>query len=270
MTSSPSSPRSTATRRTRDLTTAALIVALLAVSAYVTIPLGTVPVTLQVFVVVLASLLLRPGWAAAAMGVYLLMGAAGLPVFSGGLGGFGVLAGPTGGYLIGFAVAATVGSGFRIVLRRRGISQNAADTAAAIADITIIYLLGWMQLSVVANLSPAQAFLAGVAPFLIPDLIKGTVAIAVARGVRRALAGRGLADGGLLGERGQGDGHPRSATGQIGGLDAATMSGHDRANDGKTESGAATRACATRVRSIEAVEEPRQVGFGDSGAVVED
>ena len=127
--------RTLSSRRTRDLTAAALVVSLLAVSAFITIPLGTVPVTLQVFVVVLASLLLRPGWAVAAMGVYLLMGAAGLPVFAGGLGGFGVLAGPTGGYLIGFAVAAPLGSGLRIALRRGGFSQTVADVTAVIAEI---------------------------------------------------------------------------------------------------------------------------------------
>ena len=173
--------------RTREMTAAALVTSLLVVSAWVTIPLGSVPVTLQVFVVVLASLLLRPGWAAAALGVYLLLGAAGLPVFSSGTGGFGVLAGPTGGYLIGFLVAAPVGAGFRLALRRAGTARGIADTVAVVADIAIIYLLGWMQLSLVTNMGPAPAFIAGVAPFLVPDAIKGIVAITVATGVRRAL-----------------------------------------------------------------------------------
>ena len=173
--------------RTREMTAAALVTSLLVVSAWVTIPLGSVPVTLQVFVVVLASLLLRPGWAAAALGVYLLLGAAGLPVFSSGTGGFGVLAGPTGGYLVGFLVAAPVGAGFRLALRRAGSARGIADTVAVVADIAIIYLLGWMQLSLVANMGPAPAFIAGVAPFLVPDAIKGIVAISVATGVRRAL-----------------------------------------------------------------------------------
>lgn len=226
-------PRTGSSRRTRDLTTAALVVSLMAAAAFITIPLGTVPVTLQVFVVVLASLLLRPGWAVAAMGVYLLMGAAGLPVFAGGLGGFGVLAGPTGGYLIGFAVAAPLGSGLRIALCNRGFSQTVADVTAVIADIAVIYLLGWMQLSMAANLSPAAAFAAGVAPFLVPDVIKGAVAIAVARGVRRALAGRGSADGGFLGERGKDHGHSGATAGEVGGLDPAAVGGDDRTHDGQ-------------------------------------
>ncbi|MCL2503820.1 MAG: biotin transporter BioY [Coriobacteriia bacterium] len=97
---------------------AALIVALLAASAHITIPLGVVPVTLQVFVVVLATLLLVPEWAAAAVALYLAMGALGLPVFSAGQGGLGVIAGPTGGYLVGFLVGIPAGAYMRAVLEK--------------------------------------------------------------------------------------------------------------------------------------------------------
>ena len=76
-------------RRTLDLATAALVTALIAASAWLTLPLGAVPVTLQVFFVVLAALLLPPGWAAASMLAYVVLGAAGLPVFSGAQGGSG-------------------------------------------------------------------------------------------------------------------------------------------------------------------------------------
>jgi len=172
--------------RTRDMVTAALMVSLLAVSAWISIPLGSVPVTLQVFVVVLTALLLSPGWAAATLGVYLVMGAAGLPVFSNGQGGLGVLVGPTGGYLIGFFLGALLGSTLRYYLTDRGASTLVADISAAAVCITSIYLLGWMQLSVVTNMGPAAAFIAGVAPFIVPDVIKGAVAIGVARAIRRA------------------------------------------------------------------------------------
>ena len=109
--------RPTHYRRTLDLATAALVTALIAASAWITLPLGAVPVTLQVFFVVLAALLLPPGWAAASMLAYVVLGAAGLPVFSGAQGGLGVLAGPTGGYLIGFVAGATLGSVLRLALQ---------------------------------------------------------------------------------------------------------------------------------------------------------
>ena len=110
---------------------AALIVALLAAAAYITVPLGAVPITLQVFVVILALLLLSPGWAAAAVALYLVMGAFGLPIFSGARGGLGVIVGPTGGYLAGFLVGAFAGAYVRITLEKRldqnGIGQKIAD-----------------------------------------------------------------------------------------------------------------------------------------------
>ncbi len=172
--------------RTRDLVTAALMVSLLAVSAWISIPLGSVPVTLQVFVVVLTALLLSPGWAAAALGVYLVMGAVGLPVFSNGQGGLGVLVGPTGGYLIGFFLGAMLGAGLHGFMRGRGASSPVAGASAAAVCIVSIYLLGWMQLSVVTNMGPSAAFMAGVLPFVVPDAIKATVAVGVADVIRRA------------------------------------------------------------------------------------
>lgn len=176
----------TRSTRTRDLVTSALVVSLLAVSAWVTLPLGAVPVTLQVFVVVLAALLLSPGWAAASIGVYVAMGAAGLPVFSHGTGGLGVLLGPTGGYILGFLLAAPIGSAIRQRLRSHDVSTLACDVSASVACIACVYLTGWLQLAAVAHMGLGAAFLAGVAPFLIPDAIKAAVAVSVAAAVRRA------------------------------------------------------------------------------------
>ncbi len=181
-----SSGRTRPADRTRNLVTAALMVSLLTISAWISIPLGSVPVTLQVFVVVLMALLLSPGWAAATLGLYLVMGTAGLPVFSHGQGGLGVLVGPTGGYLIGFFLGALLGSALRHALSDRGVSRIVADVAATTVCVISIYLLGWMQLAVVLNMTPAVAFLAGVAPFIVPDVIKGAVAIGVADVIRRA------------------------------------------------------------------------------------
>jgi len=181
-----SSTRTRPAERTRDMVTAALMVSLLTISAWISIPLGSVPFTLQVFVVVLTALLLSPGWAAASMGTYLIMGAAGLPVFSHGQGGLGVLVGPTGGYLIGFFLGALLGSSLRYFLTDRGASSIVADVSATAVCITSIYLLGWMQLAVVTNMGPAAAFLVGVAPFVVPDVIKGAVAVGVANAIRRA------------------------------------------------------------------------------------
>lgn len=179
-----SAPRSR--RRTRDLVAAALVTALMAATGWLAIPAGAVPVTLQVFPVVLAALLLPAEWAAASMGAYVLLGAAGVPVFAHGQAGLGVLMGPTGGYIFGFVLGAFLGALVRGVLERRGAKQLAADVAAAVVVILAVYAVGWVQLALVLHLTAVQSFIAGVLPFVGPDAIKAAIAVAVARAVRAA------------------------------------------------------------------------------------
>ncbi len=171
--------------RTRTMVTAALIASLIAVGAFVHLPLGTVPVTLQTLAVVLAAILLPPGGAFAATGVYVLLGAVGVPVFAGGKAGLAVLVGPTGGFILGFVAGATLGALVRKMLTDR-VPSLVADGVAAAVVLVAVYLLGWAQLSLVADMSPAVAFAAGVAPFVIFDVIKAAAAIAFAEGIRRA------------------------------------------------------------------------------------
>jgi biotin transport system substrate-specific component len=172
--------------RTRELSTAALIAALLAASAWIQIPLQPVPITLQVFFVVLAALLLTPGWAFGALLVYLSLGAIGVPVFSGGHGGLGVLAGPTGGYLFGFLVAVGLGSSLRTLLEETRLPRLLIDSLTALLAVVTIYAVGALQLAMVADLTTAQVLVSGVAPFIIPDLAKAAAAVAVAAAVRKA------------------------------------------------------------------------------------
>ncbi|RLC01276.1 MAG: biotin transporter BioY, partial [Deltaproteobacteria bacterium] len=80
---------------------ASLFAALIAAGAYISVPIGPVPIVLQNLFVFLAGLLLGSKWGLACVGVYLLAGACGLPVFAGGTGGIARFAGPTGGYLLG-------------------------------------------------------------------------------------------------------------------------------------------------------------------------
>jgi biotin transport system substrate-specific component len=170
----------------RRVTTAALLAALLAVSAVVAVPIGAVPLTLQVFVVVLIALLVPPSWAALAVGAYLLVGALGLPVFAGARGGLGVLVGPTGGYLVGFFIGAVVGAALGRLAGRRLRPRWLGDALVGIVVIVIVYACGWAQLAAVAHLGASAAFLAGVAPFIVPDAMKAAVAVGLAPVVRRA------------------------------------------------------------------------------------
>jgi biotin transport system substrate-specific component len=179
------------TSSVRSMTTAALLAALMAASSLFSIPIGTVPVTLQVFVVVLAGLLLPPGWAGASMAIYLLLGAVGVPVFANATGGLGILLGPTGGYLFGFVFGAILGAGVRRILEESGRPGLAADVAGALVTIVVIYAVGYAQLLLVSQLgaqgglSPLQAFVVGVLPFVGIDAIKAAAAVLVAQALRR-------------------------------------------------------------------------------------
>lgn len=172
--------------RAQNLVAAALIAAIMAALGPVAVTAGTVPITLQIFPVVLAALLLSPGWAAAAMGVYLVLGAIGIPVYAQGTAGFGVLLGPTGGYIVGFVLGAFLGAFTRTALAGF-FRREVADVVASIAAVAAVYLVGWAWLALgPTHLPLVAAFVGGVAPFLLPDLVKAAVAILVAAAVRRA------------------------------------------------------------------------------------
>lgn len=173
-----------ASSRTFELVLSALVAALMVASAWVSIPIGAVPVTLQVFVVVLAALLLSPRGAGAAMLVYLALGAAGVPAFSSGQAGIGVIAGPTGGYLYGFALGAVAGAAVRGAAAR--FAPALADALAALAVIVVVYTCGVLHLSAVAGLSLGQAAVAGAVPFLAADAVKALAAAGIARAIRRS------------------------------------------------------------------------------------
>ena len=157
--------------------------AALAAASQVAIPLpGTpVPMTLQPLVVALAGLWLGPMAGAASMVLYLLAGAAGLPVFAPmGAPGFARLLGPTGGYLWAYPVAALVAG--LVAGRRRDFLFRALAAAAAIA---IIHVGGFLQLLALTG-SSERAIALGATPFLLLDLLKVLAAAALSSKTPRA------------------------------------------------------------------------------------
>jgi biotin transport system substrate-specific component len=163
----------------RMMVFASLFAALTAAGAYIHIPIpfSPVPITLQVFFVLLAGCLLKSKWGSLSMIVYTLLGIAGLPVFAGGSSGIGVLLGPTGGYLFGFILAAY------IIGKLSEKTENSARPSLLVnvlnmsAGVLIIYLCGVFQLMMVAKLGPGAAFALGVILFLPGEIVK-TVAAA--------------------------------------------------------------------------------------------
>ena len=167
----------------RMVVLASLMAALTAVGAYIHIPIGPVPIVLSTLFAILSGLLLGSRWGLASMGLYLLVGAIGIPVFAGGKGGFAHFFGPTGGYLFGFALASWL-TGF---ISERYPGSLVLDVFAVIIGSLAIYGLGIPWLKIVTQMSWMKIFMVGVIPFLIGDALKATAAIALARAVRPML-----------------------------------------------------------------------------------
>ena len=207
--------RSEATQRTRSVVFVGLTIAIMAVSAWVVVPLGPIPFTLQMFAITFAIVVLSPKEAIAAITGYLLLGAVGVPVFSGMRGGIGVLAGPTGGFLWGYLFGVAAAALFLHAVRTRlGMvgGKNAprltraektamtplqragaflrsfgVEIIAGIIFTVIAYVCGCAQYMVVGHVDLATAFLTAVAPFMVVDLCKIVAAVICADAVRVAV-----------------------------------------------------------------------------------
>lgn len=165
--------------KSRDIALIALFTALTAVGSIVKIPLGFTPVsvTLQVFFVLLAGLMLGPVRGAISQAAYLIIGLVGLPVFAGGTGGAQAIVSPSGGYLYGFIIAAFVTGLIAKFFKNNqiGIIRVIGAFVASLAGIIVIYFFGAAQLAFVLKIDATKAIMLGVAPFIVVDLIKAVL-----------------------------------------------------------------------------------------------
>ena len=139
------------------------------------VPGSPVPITGQTFAVLLAGAALGSRAGAGSQAIYWVMGAIGLPFYTGAQGGWDIATGATGGYLIGFIVAAWVVG----ALAERGQDRTVASAIPAfLAGNAVIYMIGvpWLMASVVAIDSMTAALTAGFTPFVIGDVIKVVLA----------------------------------------------------------------------------------------------
>lgn len=173
-----------------DLGLIAVFAALVAGSALVAaIPVGAlgVPITVQTLAVMLTGLALGPGRAFAAVGLYVLLGLAGLPIFSGGRSGLGILAGPSAGYIIAFPLAAAAVGWFAVIIIRRTLKYRGVlmFAAAMVSSIVLVHTLGVLGMVVNAKLELSKAFLADLA-YYPGDIIKNVLAVTVALALHKA------------------------------------------------------------------------------------
>ena len=170
--------------QTRDLAYTALFAVLMAVCAWISIPMA-VPFTLQTFAIFAALTTLGGRRGTYAVAVYLLMGAVGLPVFAGFKAGLGVLLGTTGGYIIGFLASALV---YWLVTSKLGESLP-MKVVACLLGLAVCYAFGtvWFLVVYARTSGPIGLMTAlgwCVLPYIIPDLVKLALAVILSRRVK--------------------------------------------------------------------------------------
>ena len=183
----PVKPLATTSSRSQAIAFTALSIAIIAVSAWITVPIGPIPFTLQMFAVTFAILVLMPKQAIAAIAGYLALGAIGVPVFSGMRGGIGVLMGPTGGFLWGYLIGVSVAVGVLALFRVRGVDNFGVGVLCGLIFTAIAYAYGWFQYMFVAGVGPMESLLVTVAPLIVVYVIKIVAATAAARAVVAAV-----------------------------------------------------------------------------------
>ncbi len=179
---------SSSKNKTYLLSVTALMAAVLCILAPLSVPIGPVPISLATFIVYLMAFLLGSRMSVVSCQVYLLIGLAGLPVFSGFSGGPAKLLGPTGGYLIGYLFAAFISGLFIEKFPRRIILH----IIGMVLGTAVLYFFGTCWLAYQMELSFPAALAAGVLPFLPGDALKIAVAALFGPVIRTRLLEAGL------------------------------------------------------------------------------
>ncbi len=170
-----------------DLVYTAIAAALIAICAWISIP-TVVPFTLQTFGVFLVLSLLGARRGTLAILVYILLGAVGIPVFSGFSGGLGILFGNTGGYIVGFLL---MGGAYGLIVRLLGKSLR-SEILGFLLGLLLCYALGTAWFMFFYSRSKGAVELGTVLswcviPFIIPDLVKLSLALLLSRRLSPAL-----------------------------------------------------------------------------------
>ncbi|MDY5021688.1 MAG: biotin transporter BioY [Blautia sp.] len=171
--------------KTHDMVFIAVFAVLMAICSWISIPMA-VPFTLQTFGVFVAVGILGGKNGTLAVLIYIILGAIGVPVFAGFQGGIGVLAGSTGGYIIGFLFSALVMWGMEKIFGRKPVIQ----ILSMVLGLIVCYAIGTAWFMVVYTNNSGAVGLGTVLgwcviPFIIPDLVKIALAFVLSRRLRK-------------------------------------------------------------------------------------
>lgn len=176
--------------KTIDMVLCSIFAAVMCVFSMITIPIGAVSITLAVFGVMLIALTLGTKRAVITIALFILIGAIGLPVFSGFKGGISVLFGPTGGYITSYIfIALIVG----LLTKKLPANKTAAfiiKFLACLAGLLVCYALGTVQFVFLQSVNITQALWLCVIPFIPFDIIKIIFAITLSDAIKRTTINR--------------------------------------------------------------------------------
>lgn len=153
-----------------ELTKMSICIAIICISAYISFPLPFSPVmiTAQTIAINLVALILTPKQSFIVTLLYIILGAFGLPVFSGGTSGFGRIFGPTGGFILGFLIITPLMSYFK----GKDYNFKRYLSVTIIIGMIVLYAFGAVFMSVVQIISILQALSLAVFPFVVGDIFK--------------------------------------------------------------------------------------------------
>ncbi len=174
--------------KTKHIIYVALFAALIAIGAQIRFQVGPIPTTLQLPIILLSGLILGPRLGALSASIYLLIGLIGIPVFTSG-GGIGSVLSPSFGFIIGFIPAAFIaGIGFK---EKQSIPKTLLYVYVAVLITFIVgalYFIFIMNVVLDSPVGVAETLMLTVTPFILKDMIMGTLTVMLAR----ALSARGV------------------------------------------------------------------------------
>ena len=160
---------------------------ILAVVCPVSIPIGPIPVTLGTFMLALTAYILGNVYGCIATLVYILIGLTGIPVFSGFKGGMGVVAGVTGGFILGYPIYAFL-TGLTVFSKRlSGSLKVIVMFLQGLLGLGVMYTIGVLQFTYITNSQVSYAVSLCVAPFVVKDIISIALAYPIGKVIRRAM-----------------------------------------------------------------------------------
>ena len=174
-------------KSTKDITVCAVFAAVLCVLSPFTIPIGIIPISLGLFAVLTVSIILGAKKGVLTCALFILIGALGLPVFSGFRGGVSVLAGATGGYIISYVFVSLIVGVFSDKFKDKSVFDGVLIFLSCIVATLVCYTFGTIQYMAISSADLKSALSLCVYPFIAIDLVKCAAAVVIGMTVRQRI-----------------------------------------------------------------------------------